>query len=273
MKKIRLTESELTDIIKKIISEQPESKKKGFDYVRAADDALTPKPITTRMGPPQLTGYREIYRPLTIDSSLFLNGVDKINTQSTAYIEAINAIATAKDKLKPNETLNVSVTGGASAVGSRTFGKEQNLALANRRAENFIKSVKKVHPDVNFIKKEGVVGRETSKGDAANKEQFVKIEFNVLSGKAPIYTAAIDNTETIIKTKQYLDYVIRTTPIITKQEKEKLNKGKFITMCAEIPVGLEVEVQKFLDKIGGRLKSGGGYIGPRPGQMPGLNFK
>lgn len=258
MKKIKLTETELINIINKVISEQPLSNKE-----------LDTK-IGQSIGPGREIGTKTWMTPLTLDSSLFANGIDKINTQSTAYIEAINRLSLIQEKLGQNVPFNVIVTGGASAVGQK--GGYKNQELADRRAQNFIKAVKNSgsFPNVIFKMAPGVVGSADIKDSKeAKAEQFVKLSFQEPGMKTPIIGPAVDNTQLVMKNS--IKAAIQKLPVIDPEEKEKIRKTqKYITMCMDIPEGLAQDVQKFIDKIGGRLRSGGGFITPRPGKFPGI---
>jgi len=261
MRKIRLTETELVNVIKKVISEQPVP----------AEKSLTSQEKDQKYGqsrgPGVNLGIRQLMNPITLDSSLFANGVSKINTQSNPYIEALNRISTIKEKLRGSK-LTVYVTGGASAVGTKKGF--DNKKLADDRAKNFIIAIKKVHPNVDFVMKKGVVGTATEKNSPqANAEQFVKLNFVEPGMKFPITGPAVDNTQQVLKYK--LNDFVKNLPVIDPEEKERRRKTqKYITMCMDIPPDLAQEVQKFIDKIGGRLRSGGGLITPRPGQDPGI---
>ena len=82
--------------------------------------------------------FKDILKDLTIPSGMFLNGVDKIDTNSTEYKDALNKIKNVLNKTKGSITIGVQ--GGASAVGSdRGYN---NQALANRRRDNFITAIK-----------------------------------------------------------------------------------------------------------------------------------
>lgn len=268
MRKIRLTETELVNVIKKVISEE-DPKRYSVNDPRI----LSPKELDTKYGqsrgPGVNLGTRQLMNSITLDSSLFANGVSKIDTESNPYIQALNRISTIKDKLGKGSKLTVYVTGGASAVGKDT--NFDNIKLADNRARNFIQSIKQVHPDVDFVMNKSVVGTATKKGSPeANAEQFVKLAFKEPGMKFPITGPAIDNTQLVMKNS--IKAAIQKLPVIDPEEKEKRRKTqKYITMCMDIPPDLAQEVQKFIDKIGGRLRSGGGLITPRPGQDPGIS--
>jgi hypothetical protein len=123
---------------------------------------------------------------IIIGSSLFRNGVANIDRNNPKYKEAIASL-----KKIPSDA-SVSVIGGASAVGSKTFGKEQNQKLAMLRATNFINAAKSDGVKITMTPS-GVVGKNTEKNSpGAEAEQFVKIEFN--TGFDYDSTTDIDNT-------------------------------------------------------------------------------
>lgn len=127
----------------------------------------------------QGTSYKEMDIPQTINigSSLFKNGIADIDRNNAGYKDAI-----AKLKKLPSD-VSVDIMGGASAVGSKTFGKEQNQKLAMLRATNFINAAKSDGVKISMTPS-GKVGTNTEKNSpGAESEQFVKIEFNKEGGR------------------------------------------------------------------------------------------
>lgn len=146
---------------------------------------------------------KDIAIPQYIDlgSSLFKNGIANIDTSNTGYKAAITKLK----ELPSGEP--VDVTGGASAVGSKTFGKEQNQKLAMLRASNFIKAAKSDGVRATMTPS-GKVGVETLKDSpAAEKEQFVKIEY-VKRGRSDM-TTDLDNLRVDKKIPGGLEKVIK----------------------------------------------------------------
>ena len=143
---------------------------------------------------------RDIAIPQTIEigSSLFKNGVANIDRTNTDYKKAIAGLK------KLSSDISVDIIGGASAVGSKTFGKEQNQKLAMLRASNFIKAAQSDGVKVPMTPS-GEVGVATVKDSpAAEKEQFVKIEF-IKTGRSNT-TSDIDNTRVADRTGgDYID--------------------------------------------------------------------
>lgn len=168
-KTIKLKESEIKDIVKKIISEQ------------IMGNGTNAQPAKFDMG-----------LNMTIGSSLFKNGIDVIDTKNFDFIKLIT-------KLKQNPPKNrVVVTGGASAVGSTT-GYDNN-ALAKRRSINFINALRQFGIDTkNFIIGNPIVGKATVKNSPeAEAEQFVRIQ----SKPKDKIESAIDNTS-MVKPQKY----------------------------------------------------------------------
>ena len=127
----------------------------------------------------------DITIPQTIElgSSLFKNGMANIDITNSGYK---NAIAGLK---KLESGISVEIIGGASAVGS---GKFDNNKLAMLRAANFIKAAQSDGVKVPMTPS-GEVGVATVKDSpAAEKEQFVKIEFTK-TGRSDM-TVGRDNT-------------------------------------------------------------------------------
>lgn len=124
-------------------------------------------------------GYREVVQDFKIPGGMFLNGVDKIDTNSKEFRDALNKIKNVVATTTGGK-VDIEVQGGASAVGSaRGY---DNKALANRRRDNFINAIEtslgNLSNNFNFISKEGEVGKSTVKNSPeANAEQFVKITY------------------------------------------------------------------------------------------------
>lgn len=260
MKKIRLSETELVNIIKKTISEQQ------LSYLTQQEKDAK---YGSSVGPGKKFGTTVLMRPIVMDSSLFANGIDKIDTTSAAYNEGINAISRAKNKIGDNATLNVNVIGGASAVGSAN--RYDNNALAKRRAENFVNLAKRTFPNgVNFTIRTKVGVATVKNSPEANREQFVKLEFSEPGTTFDKMGPAVDNTQLVMTNA--VKKALNQIPKPKEEDKEKLKRQKMRRMCIEVPENLAMDVQNFVDNIGGRLISGG-FITPRPGKFPGIDEK
>jgi hypothetical protein len=128
----------------------------------------------------------QIPKIVTLDGSLFKNGIAQIDKNNPSYKEAIKQL-----KSLPSD-MSVNITGGASAVGSKTFGKEQNQKLAMLRATNFIKAAQSDGVKIGMVPS-GEVGDATTKNSPeAEKEQFVKIDYT--KGGKFKGTTAVDKT-------------------------------------------------------------------------------
>lgn len=85
----------------------------------------------------------------------------------------------------------ITVTGGASAVGSPKFN---NQALAQRRAQNMIAALKEINPELGYQEGPHKVGTSTVKDSPeAKMEQYIMVEFTKSGGEAKS-TSGIDNT-------------------------------------------------------------------------------
>jgi len=132
----------------------------------------------------------------TLPSGLFLNGVDKIDTNSSEYKSALSRIQTVLNMSK--DSVPITITGGASKVGQ--LSGYNNKDLADRRASNFIVALQNSLGN-SFsrlkITKNGVVGNSDKKNSPeANKEQFVQISYPEKQDILRINTTtAVDNTD------------------------------------------------------------------------------
>jgi hypothetical protein len=128
----------------------------------------------------------DIAIPQTIDlgSSLFRNGVADIDKTNAGYKEAITKLK----KLEPG--ISVEVIGGASRVGSDQGFNNEKLAML--RATNFIKAAQSDGVKVPMTPSGKVGSSKEKNSPAAEKEQFVKIEFTK-TGRSDT-TTGIDNT-------------------------------------------------------------------------------
>lgn len=140
--------------------------------------------------------WASVTKTQTLPSGLFLNGVDKIDTNSSEYKSALNRINKVLSMSK--DSVPITITGGASKVGQSSG--YNNKDLADRRASNFIvalqNSLGKLFSRLN-ITKNGVVGNSDKKNSPeANKEQFVQISYPEKEDILRInITTAVDNTD------------------------------------------------------------------------------
>ncbi len=215
MKKvIKLTENDFRNLVNRIINEQPIG-----DYTKDFNDASANK-YGQSVGPGKFTDGK-ITPSVTMDGSLFKNGIDLIDKNSEAFKSGVEAI---KKSIQSNPGQPIAVIGGASAVGSKEG--YDNEALATRRAQNFIKSVQSLFPNVKFNLKSPVVGKSTKKNSPeANKEQFVKLFFagSMKSGKQ---MPAVDNTQ----------QVYRPMKGVSKEETKVEDNITYVKVCYWVPV-------------------------------------
>lgn len=142
--------------------------------------------------------------PVNLDLSGIKTGSDQINPTDSKVKKLILDIGSVLNDKSVTGKINVIVTGGASAVGSKQGYDNKGLAL--RRANNLIDLIKKSIPGVGkkftFTPKGVVGGESTSKLNSpeALKAQFVKINFNteamdIVPGKE------VDSTSVILPSK------------------------------------------------------------------------
>lgn len=134
--------------------------------------------------------FKDIVKDFTVPGGMFLNGIDKIDTNSPEYKEGLDKIKSVL--VNTNGKIDIGVKGGASKVGSSSG--YDNEALANRRRDNFIKAIKNslgsLSNRINFIPENGVVGDATEKNSPkANSQQFVKITY---PDKVSIYNQKLE---------------------------------------------------------------------------------
>jgi hypothetical protein len=108
-------------------------------------------------------------------------GSDDVDVSSPEYNQLKNQLQSIVKSRKVNGPVNVTVTGGASAVGNSS-GYDNN-ALAKSRADKLVTQLTKDIPNIsNKIKftTKGIVGKSTKLNSTeAYNEQFVKVNFNV----------------------------------------------------------------------------------------------
>lgn len=122
-----------------------------------------------------------------LDGSLFKLGKDQIDTNNPQFKKAVEI-------LKPIGSPVIVIEGGASAVGNdKGF---DNVALAKRRAQNFVKALKEAGVDTDLYQIKATVGKATvPNSKEANAEQFVKIIYKKASSAQ--YINAIDNATAV----------------------------------------------------------------------------
>lgn len=169
---IRITESDISRLVKRVINENSRNlKEQRVEIPGGGPDSqinLTPSELKTSNVKKQSI--------VTMGTGLFKNGVDIIEMSSNEFKNGLNAI---KKLLNQTELpINLTIVGGASKVGADKG--YDNVALAKRRATNFIKSVKESLPSDKFgrikFSTSTEIGNATVKNSPeANNEQFVKI--------------------------------------------------------------------------------------------------
>ena len=116
----------------------------------------------------------KIPKTITLGKTLFKNGIAEIDRNNPEYKKAIN------DLKKFSSTDEISITGGASKVGSKEGFNNEKLAML--RASNFIKAAKSDGVTA-ILNPSGNVGDATVKNSPeAEAEQYVKINFTTAGG-------------------------------------------------------------------------------------------
>lgn len=134
---------------------------------------------------------------------LFVIGSDKIDTNSDVFKMSVTKIKVVLNMMPG--PVPITITGGASKVGSASFGMEKNVQLANRRRDNFILSLTNalggLFSRLIITKGDGVVGTSTEKNSTqANQEQFVEITYPEKTTMIKvIQTTAVDNTSVAVR--------------------------------------------------------------------------
>lgn len=149
------------------------------------------------------TDFVNATKPQKLRGGLFVIGSDKIDTSSDVFITAVNKIKVVLNGI-PGQ-VPITITGGASKVGSASFGMEKNVQLANRRRDNFILALTNalggLFSRLIITKGDGVVGTSTEKNSTqANQEQFVQITYPEQTTMIKlIQTTAVDNTSVAVR--------------------------------------------------------------------------
>lgn len=130
------------------------------------------------------------------DNSKMKTGSDDIDITSSEYTKLVNQLKLIMKNNKIKGPINISVTGGASNVGSSSG--YNNQALAERRANKLITLLKKDIPNLNskfnFTVK-GVVGNSNkANSPEALAQQFVKVNFDYDEISSIKQSIEIDNT-------------------------------------------------------------------------------
>lgn len=207
MKKIvKLTESDLTNIVKQVIEEQ-----------------LAGGNTNARPGSHKTSIENKTFE---IPGTFFKLGSDKVDVNSPVFQKALKMV------LESGRGAVVSLQGGSSSVGGKKY---DNLGLANRRAENFKTALinSGVMNRINILP--GIVTPNTDdpKSDAAMGAQFVRMKINNISVKIED-VMAIDNTS-----REKLIIPINKVKFIKK--KTDIQKMKELDLKITYPDGVNVE--------------------------------
>jgi hypothetical protein len=168
-KTFKLSESQLIEIVKRIINEQE-------TMPRPKDGNQLNRTPGQKMQSAVPVDYA-ILDGRKLDGSLFGNAVSRIDKNSTPYRQSLESFKKLAAEVREKNLGNivVNIEGGASAVGSAQ-GYDNNK-LAQVRAQNFVNTIKQDIPNAPFIfRVTGRVGNATIKNsNEAKAEQYVKI--------------------------------------------------------------------------------------------------
>jgi len=210
----------------------------GIDESELKEQPVNPKKYTYKGEGPSNMTTKMVSSPVTLGAGLFLNGVDKIDKSSQEYQTGLKKIEGVSKQKSGN--FEVTVVGGASAVGSPSYDNE---GLARRRAQNFINSVQGNFPNVKFTISTKVGKATTKNSPEANAEQFVKLNFIDSSLKSNI-SPAIDNTAAVFQ---------NIKPIVKKVKAPNPTEEK-VTVCFEIPTSRLKYINWLVSTLGGVKK-------------------
>ena len=139
-----------------------------------------------------------------LGQNLFKTGSADINKNSNEFKRAVN------DLQKMTTSNKVEIQGGASLVGQKSG--YDNMALADRRARNFVKALIESGVNKNFVIIKSVVGgSDVRNSKEALAAQFVKYGYDETLPKSNT-TTAIDNTATVIPLPPDLENTVIKKP-------------------------------------------------------------
>jgi hypothetical protein len=222
--KIRHIRESNAKLEERLINEQPKApfdKPYYFGGEREGTGGPRPGGLDVRTTP----------QTITMDGSLFKNGEDKIDTNSSEFKKGVAAIQDASfSSFMGGNPPSIQIIGGASRVGEKQG--YDNKGLAQRRANNFYNIVKNIFPNIKFTVGQPVVGGSDVKNSAeANAAQFVKL---VVSG-----------SKTDLSVTQARDNTVVRKNIVPDKVKQKVSVEKKWIVCFEIS---DSEYQKVKDK-------------------------
>jgi hypothetical protein len=201
----------------------------------------------------------QIKQKYTFNKSKMKTGSDDVDTSTTEYQNLVIQLKSILKDTKIQNRMDITVIGGASAVGSSSG--YNNEALAKRRAEKLVTQLKNDIPGIDkkfrFIIK-SVVGKATKlNSPEAMAEQFVKVEFNANDIQTIKTTREVDNTAInpilpritpITQDKDgdgLIDYdptmkrvCIRIPEYLVDEFKTVIRKFKTDNLLSEIPFGV-----------------------------------
>ena len=179
----------------------------------------------------------------TFDKDKMKTGSDVVDVSSPEYGQLKSQLETIVKSSKVDGPVNVTVTGGASAVGNSSG--YNNPALAKSRANKLVVQLSKDIPNlgskVEFITK-GIVGKSTKLNSVeAYNEQFVKVNFDVNEINRIKQMIELDNTTVY----PYLGGLKKSDLKKDDGKMPDFSKKKMKRVCVQIP-------EKYVDEF--RLK-------------------
>lgn len=183
--------------------------------------------------------------------STFANGIDTINGNNQNIRNIVNSILAgcSYSNGKCSKKVNVSVGGGASAVGSASG--YDNQGLAKRRRDNFINylsGIDAITKNKNFINigaGNTKVGKATVKNSPeAEKEQYVSA---IIKSSVNVPIKGVEGDNTNVAVQQYPKNDIKKfDPDVTVKNYKRV--------CVKIPAGLveqyKVKIREFKNEMG-----------------------
>lgn len=139
---------------------------------------------------------RAIQQNYNFDKSKMKTGSDDVDITNPEYAKLVSQLDMMLKSKNVKGPITISITGGASAVGSAS-GYDNN-ALAKRRADKLITQLRKDLPGLGSKFKfdtKSVVGKATKlNSPEAYKEQFVKVDFKYDDIQNARSVIELDNT-------------------------------------------------------------------------------
>jgi len=218
---VRLTESDLTRLVSRIVREQEE------------ETTTTPHPREARQS---VKGIKSIELK---GETVFKNGKDTINPNNPQVIKLVSDLKS----LKNNINIEAKVNGSSNNSSYNNFkkgseeAKKLNISLAERRRDNLIKYLQQNMLSINFIK-----GTATMSDSEDENSRTASVDIKTFGMAAAKINVDRDNTS-------YVPYVdpFKKGPVIDDEDYySKIKKAKNVTI--EIPEDWISDYKKIVSK-------------------------